>query len=85
MNVSLTPELEKYVADKVSSGGYRSASEVLREALRLHEEQYRLRELRMKEVALRVAAGVAQLERGQTKPLDSASIKASGRKRRKAR
>src|ERR1700677_4269551 len=35
MNVSLTPELEKFVAQKVESGLYRSASEVIREGLRL--------------------------------------------------
>jgi antitoxin ParD1/3/4 len=35
MNVSLTPELERYIADKVGSGLYSTASEVVREALRL--------------------------------------------------
>jgi antitoxin ParD1/3/4 len=39
MNVSLTPELEKFVANKVDSGRYTSASEVVREALRLLEEK----------------------------------------------
>jgi antitoxin ParD1/3/4 len=38
MNVSLTPELEKFVSTKVESGRYNSASEVVREALRLLEE-----------------------------------------------
>ena len=33
MNVSLTPELEKIVTDKVATGRYTSASEVIREAL----------------------------------------------------
>lgn len=35
LNVSLTPELTKYVGQCVASGQYRSASEVLREGLRL--------------------------------------------------
>jgi putative addiction module CopG family antidote len=35
MNVSLTPELEKYVRRKVASGLYNNASELIREALRL--------------------------------------------------
>lgn len=35
MNVSLTPELERWVREKVDSGLYGSASEVVREALRL--------------------------------------------------
>jgi antitoxin ParD1/3/4 len=38
MNVSLTPELEQLVTEKVESGRYTSASEVIREALRLLEE-----------------------------------------------
>jgi putative addiction module CopG family antidote len=47
MNVSLTPELEQYVHSKVKSGRYLSASEVVREALRLLEERDRLREIRL--------------------------------------
>ena len=45
MNVSLAPELERFVAETVASGRYRSASEVVRAALRLleREEQKRLR------------------------------------------
>ena len=35
MNVSLTPDLERFVRGKVASGLYNSASEVVREALRL--------------------------------------------------
>jgi antitoxin ParD1/3/4 len=43
MNVSLTTELEKFVTDKVASGRYTSASEVVREALRLLEEHEQTR------------------------------------------
>lgn len=35
LNVSLTPELERYISAKVRSGTYTSASEVVREGLRL--------------------------------------------------
>ena len=38
-NVSLTPELHRFIADKVRSGGYRSASEVVRHALRCLESE----------------------------------------------
>jgi uncharacterized protein len=41
MNVSLTAELENYVRRKVASGLYNNASEVIREALRLHVESGR--------------------------------------------
>ncbi len=46
MNVSLAPELERFVAETVASYRYRSASEVVRAALRLlekEEEKGRLR------------------------------------------
>lgn len=38
MNVSLTDELERFVDDKVESGLYNNASEVIRESLRLLKE-----------------------------------------------
>ena len=43
-NVSLTPEIEAFVAGRVASGRFRSASEVVRAALRLLEEDERRRE-----------------------------------------
>lgn len=46
MNVSLTPELEAMVREKVEGGLYVSASEVIREALRMMEENDRLVGLR---------------------------------------
>ena len=41
LNVSLTPELTAFIAAKVGTGRYQSASEVVREALRLLEQQDR--------------------------------------------
>lgn len=38
LNVSLTPELASWIAEQVSSGRYRSASEVVRAALRLLQD-----------------------------------------------
>jgi antitoxin ParD1/3/4 len=37
MNVSFTEKQEKYIAQQLESGDYKNASEVVREALRLHE------------------------------------------------
>ena len=65
MNVSLTPELEELVAQKVQSGRYTSASEVIREALRLLEEQDQVRQKRLMEVGQKIDRGLAQLERGE--------------------
>ncbi len=43
-NVSLTPEIEAFIDGRVASGRFRSASEVVRAALRLLEEEERRRE-----------------------------------------
>lgn len=65
MNVSLTPELEQFVQTKVKSGRYLSASEVVREALRLLEERDRLRELRIATLRQEIAVGMEQLDQGE--------------------
>jgi len=72
MNVSLTPELEKLVANKVASGLYQSASEVIREGLRLLEDHDRLRELHLGEVRQKIQTGLDQLDRGEGIPGDVA-------------
>ncbi len=65
MNVSLTPELESLVQSKVQSGRYQSASEVIREGLRLLDDQDRLREMQLGEVRRKIQVGVDQLDRGE--------------------
>ena len=65
MNVSLTPELEKLVQAKVRTGRYNSASEVVREALRLLEQQDSLRAIHLKELRSRIDEGLASLDRGR--------------------
>jgi antitoxin ParD1/3/4 len=65
MNVSLTPELEQYVHSKVKSGRYLSASEVVREALRLLEERDRLREMRLETLQKQIVAGIEQSDQGR--------------------
>jgi antitoxin ParD1/3/4 len=65
MNVSLTPELEQFVQAKVKSGRYLSASEVVREALRLLEEHDRLREIRLETLRREIAVGIEQSDRGE--------------------
>lgn len=70
MNVSLTPELEKLVNDKVSSGLYQTASEVIREGLRLLKE----RDQRMEILRSDVNAGFEAIRRGQFSEFDAASV-----------
>ena len=43
-NVSLTPEIEAFITGRIASGRFRNASEVVRAALRLLEEDERRRE-----------------------------------------
>ena len=78
MNISLTPHFEELVKGKVESGLYNSASEVMREALRLLEERDQLRELRLEELRREIQKGI---DSGPSTPLDMEEIKARGRKR----
>ena len=66
MNVSLTPELERRIADRVESGLYTTASEVVREALRLLFERDAASQARRLD-ALRadIDAGLEQADRGE--------------------
>ena len=43
-NVSLSPEIEAFIAGRIASGRFRNASEVVRAALRLLEGDERRRE-----------------------------------------
>jgi antitoxin ParD1/3/4 len=65
LNVHLTPELETLVQNKVKSGRYNSASEVVREALRLFEERDRIREFQIQELRKKINKGWASLEQGE--------------------
>ena len=89
MNVSLTPELENLVTEKVKSGNYNSASEVIREALRLLKEQDELKRIRREELRREVMKGVEEIRRGAGASFDSAedladSVISRGKKGRKA-
>jgi antitoxin ParD1/3/4 len=81
MNVNLTPELEALVRRKVASGMYTSASEVVREALRLMEEQDQLRALRLEQLRQDVRKG---LESGPREAWDPEAMKQTARARRAA-
>jgi len=65
MNVSLTPELEAFVETRVKSGFYTSASEVIREGLRLLAEQDSLKQKRMALLDAEIDKGLASLQAGK--------------------
>jgi antitoxin ParD1/3/4 len=67
MNVNLTPELENLINEKVTSGLYNSASEVVRDALRLLREQGELRRIRQDELRKEVRRGIDASAQGRVK------------------
>lgn len=79
MNVNLTPQLEELVRAKVASGLYTSASEVVREALRLMDEQDRLRAAKLEQLRDDVRQG---LNSGPSKAWTAEEVKREGRARR---
>ena len=54
MNISFTEKQEKYISSQIKEGDYQNASEVVRDALRLHEI-YRHRVI--KELRAEIAKG----------------------------
>jgi antitoxin ParD1/3/4 len=65
MNVSLTPELEKFVQTKVESGRYNSASEVVREALRLLQDHEQARATQLAEFNRELGQRLSSLNCGE--------------------
>ena len=78
MNINLTPQLEDLVRQKVASGLYTSASEVVREALRLMDEKDRLLGAKLDQLRQDIREG---LESGPATPWDPEEIKREGRAR----
>jgi antitoxin ParD1/3/4 len=81
INVNLTPELEGLIRQKVSSGRYNSASEVVREALRLMEAEDQLRAAKLQQLRQDIQEG---LHSGPARPWSVSAMKREGRKRLKA-
>jgi antitoxin ParD1/3/4 len=69
---------EKFVRDLVDSGRYASASEVLRDGLRLLEDAEILRSVRTDELRKLIQEGI---DSGPSEPWDVEEIKAEGRRR----
>jgi len=68
MNVSLTPELEKFVQKEVEDGLYQTASEVIRAGLRrLKEDQAHLPKTpeTLEELETHLLQSVERLDRGE--------------------
>ena len=82
MNVNLTPQLDELVRAKVDSGMYSSASEVVREALRLMQERDSLQQAKLEELRREVRRG---LDSGVSEPWDATALKKEARARRSSK
>lgn len=79
MNISLTSELEQMVQEKVASGMYSSASEVIREGLRLLKERDILQAMKLQELRTEIRKGI---DSGEPTPLDMEAVIRHGQTRR---
>jgi antitoxin ParD1/3/4 len=61
MNIQLKPEQEKFIQDKIASGEYNNANDVITEAFKLLE----IREKKLKELQAKIAVGTEQIVNGQ--------------------
>ena len=85
MNVSLSRQLQGFIEKKVRTGRYQTASEVVREGLRLIEDRDTQRALQLRRLREDIKVGLDQVDKGQVAPLDVKKIKTEGRKRLAAR
>lgn len=78
---SLGTHYESFVRRLVESGRYSSASEVMRDGLRLVEEREGLREAKLAALRRDIADGLSS---GPSAPLDFEAIKTEARRRQRA-
>ncbi|MFI4956631.1 MAG: type II toxin-antitoxin system ParD family antitoxin [Gammaproteobacteria bacterium] len=64
MNISLTPELERYIHEKLDSGLYTSVSEVIRESLRLMHSYDGVQKNQIDQLNQAIEIGMKQLKAG---------------------
>lgn len=76
---TLGSHYERFIKDLVNSGRYASASEVMRDSLRLMEEREQIRSVKLEALRKDIQAGI---ESGPSEELDMAEIKASARRER---
>jgi antitoxin ParD1/3/4 len=58
INVSITPQLEAWIAEQVASGWYNNASEVVREALRLLRNEQEIRAAKLRDLRAAIEDGM---------------------------
>jgi antitoxin ParD1/3/4 len=73
-NVSLTAEQDAFVEKVVQAGEYQNASEAIRAALRVLQQQRREDALKLKALRIQIKAGVDALERGDFTEIEAADL-----------
>ena len=79
LNISLPKALEDRVREQVASGRYGSASEVVREALRLFETYQQIQSSNLSQLQAEIAKGLKDVESGRVKKMDIDAIKQKAR------
>ena len=80
MSIKLTPELEEFVQQELAAGEYRSAEEVVSEALRLLRKKREFDALKAE-----VQIGLDQVARGEVGPWDPEAVQEEIRRRMRVR
>ncbi len=65
MRITVPPEVENLINEKLRSGRYASAEEVVQEALHLLDDHDCLRELKLQRLRGQIAVGMEQANRGE--------------------
>jgi putative addiction module CopG family antidote len=81
MNVLMKPELEQFISDKVKSGQYADASDMVNEALEVLRKQEQFTPEHEAYLRQEVRKGLDQLETGQRANFDAEKIISEERKR----
>ena len=82
MNISLTPHLEEMIREKIATGSYNSASEVVREALRLLEQADQFQAMKIQKLREDIREG---LDSGPSTVFDPQQIKRAARRKKSAK
>jgi len=78
-DIRLTPDMQKFVDEKVRSGQFRSASDVVNDALLALQTQDEFSPEDVEELRAEIAAAVEQADRGQFVEFSAETVIAEGR------
>lgn len=85
MEITLNPEMERLVDERLASGKYASAGEVVQDALRVLSLEEEAHQERRASLRREITAAIAQIERGECRRYDSARALADDIKKERRR